>query len=99
MHTHNQKVGGPRSTSEATLFHQAQAGCQDSLSALMTRHDGLVQAVVRRQVLGQMPFFEALQAGRTTPREVWLFPPMPGPALCVMFGEPSRPMLVSIRSL
>ena len=64
MHTHSQKVGGPRSTSEATLFHQAQAGCQDSLSALMTRHDGLVQAVVRRQVLGQMPFFEALQAGR-----------------------------------
>lgn len=64
MHTHNQKVGGPRSTSEATLFHQAQEGCQDSLTALMTRHDGLVQAVVRRQVLGQMPFFEALQAGR-----------------------------------
>ncbi|MBC8492683.1 MAG: sigma-70 family RNA polymerase sigma factor [Chloroflexi bacterium] len=64
MHTHSQKVGGPRSTSEATLFHQAQAGCRDSLNALMARHDGLVQAVVRRQVLGQMPFFEALQAGR-----------------------------------
>jgi len=64
MHTHSQKIGGPRSTSEATLFRQAQAGCQDSLNALMTSHDGLVQAVVRRQVLGQMPFFEALQAGR-----------------------------------
>ena len=64
MHTHSQKVGGLRLTSEATLFHQAQAGCQDSLNALMARHDGLVQTVVRRQVLGQMPFFEALQAGR-----------------------------------
>jgi RNA polymerase sigma factor (sigma-70 family) len=30
----------------------------------MTRHDGLVQAVVRQQVLGDMPFTEALQAGR-----------------------------------
>jgi RNA polymerase primary sigma factor len=30
----------------------------------MARHDGLVQAVVRRQVLGQMPFADALQAGR-----------------------------------
>jgi RNA polymerase sigma factor (sigma-70 family) len=30
----------------------------------MSRHDGLVQAVVRRQVLGELPFDEALQAGR-----------------------------------
>jgi RNA polymerase sigma factor (sigma-70 family) len=30
----------------------------------MTCHDGLVQAVVRRQVLGDLPFAEALQAGR-----------------------------------
>jgi len=30
----------------------------------MARHDGLVQAVVRRQVLGDLPFAEALQAGR-----------------------------------
>jgi len=41
MHTHSQKIGGPRSTSEATLFRQAQVGCQDSLNALMARHDGL----------------------------------------------------------
>jgi len=68
MHTHTQKVGGLRSSSEATLFRQAQAGCQDSLNVLMARHDGLVQAVVRRQVLGQMPFSEALQAGR---RGLW----------------------------
>lgn len=35
-----------------------------SLNALMDRHDGLVQAVVRQQVLGDLPFAEALQAGR-----------------------------------
>jgi RNA polymerase sigma factor (sigma-70 family) len=30
----------------------------------MAGHDGLVQAVVRQQVLGELPFEEALQAGR-----------------------------------
>jgi RNA polymerase sigma factor (sigma-70 family) len=30
----------------------------------MERHDGLVHAVVRRQVLGDLPYAEALQAGR-----------------------------------
>jgi len=30
----------------------------------MTHHNGLVQAVVRQQVLGDLPFTEALQAGR-----------------------------------
>jgi RNA polymerase sigma factor (sigma-70 family) len=30
----------------------------------MGRHDGLVQAIVRRQYLGSLPFEEALQAGR-----------------------------------
>jgi RNA polymerase sigma factor (sigma-70 family) len=49
---------------EATQFIQAQAGCADSLNQLMVRHDGLVQAVVRQQVLGELPFEEALQAGR-----------------------------------
>jgi RNA polymerase sigma factor (sigma-70 family) len=57
-------VGGPSSTTEATLFQQAQAGCSTSLNKLMARHDGLVQAVVRQQVLGDLPFTEALQAGR-----------------------------------
>lgn len=51
-------------TSEATLFQQAQAGCRNSLDVLMARHAGLVHAVVRRQVLGDLPFAEALQAGR-----------------------------------
>jgi RNA polymerase sigma factor (sigma-70 family) len=30
----------------------------------MVTHEGLIQAVVRKQVLGQLPFAEALQAGR-----------------------------------
>jgi RNA polymerase sigma factor (sigma-70 family) len=64
MHIHNQAMGGPGILSEAAMFQQAQAGCPDSLNRLMTRHDGLVQAVVRRQVLGDLPFAEALQAGR-----------------------------------
>ncbi len=64
MHIHNQAMGGPGALSEAALFQRAQAGCPDSLNVLMARHDGLVQAVVRRQVLGDLPFAEALQAGR-----------------------------------
>ena len=64
MRTQTHKVGGPSSTTEATLFQQAQAGCTASLNALMERHDGLVQAIVRQQVLGDLPFTEALQAGR-----------------------------------
>ncbi len=64
MRTQTHEVGGPGSASEATLFQQAQAGRSDSLNTLMTRHDGLVQAVVRQQVLGNVPFTEALQAGR-----------------------------------
>ena len=58
------KSGPGVCTPEATQFSQAQAGCGESLSQLMTRHDGLVQAVVRQQVLGDLPFEEALQAGR-----------------------------------
>jgi RNA polymerase sigma factor (sigma-70 family) len=64
MRTQTHKVGGPSSTTEATQFQQAQAGCSTSVNELMTRHDGLVQAVVRQQVLGDLPFTEALQAGR-----------------------------------
>ncbi len=64
MRTQIHDVGGPGIASEATLFQQAQAGRSDSLNALMTRHDGLVQAIVRQQVLGDLPFAEALQAGR-----------------------------------
>jgi RNA polymerase sigma factor (sigma-70 family) len=64
MSTQTYEVGGPGRVSEATLFRQARAGCSVSLNKLMARHDGLVQAVVRQQVLGDLPFTEALQAGR-----------------------------------
>jgi len=57
-------VGDPDLHAEIPLFEQAQAGCQQSLDQLMRRHQGLVQAVVRQQYLGDLPFAEALQAGR-----------------------------------
>lgn len=49
---------------EAALFLRAQGGCRHSLNRLMAEHDGLVQTIVRQQVLGNLPFTEALQAGR-----------------------------------
>ena len=67
MHIHNQAMGGLGVLPEATLFQRAQSGCPDSLNALMIRHDGLVQVIVRRQVLGNLPFAEALQAGSHRP--------------------------------
>jgi RNA polymerase sigma factor (sigma-70 family) len=64
MCSRTQAVGGPRSTPEATQFRQAQAGCRDSLNRLMARHDGLVQAVVRRYGFGELAFAEAVHLGR-----------------------------------
>lgn len=64
MSLNSRTTGGSGAVLEATVFRQAQAGCRDSLNALMARHDGLVHAVVRRQVLGDLPFDEALHAGR-----------------------------------
>jgi len=55
---------GSGNPTEATLFRRAQEGCRHSLNRLMAEHDGLVQALVRQQVLGPLPFAEALQAGR-----------------------------------
>ena len=46
------------------LFRQAQAGCRACLNELMEKHDGLVHVVVRKQVLGDLPYDEAIQAGR-----------------------------------
>ena len=60
-----QRSGDPVLTNEIPWFERAQAGCRESLDHLMRRHDGLVQAVVRQQVLGDLPFLEILQAGRT----------------------------------
>ena len=56
--------GSPRPPSETALWQQAQVGCHKSVNLLMSRHDGLVYAVVRQQVLGALPYDEALQAGR-----------------------------------
>jgi RNA polymerase sigma factor (sigma-70 family) len=64
MRSRTQAVGGPGSTPEATRFRQAQAGCRDSLNLLMARHDGLVQAVVRRYGFGELAFTEAVHLGR-----------------------------------
>lgn len=49
---------------EAALFEQAQAGCEESLNALMSQHDGLVLAVVSQQALGELSYAEAIHAGR-----------------------------------
>lgn len=56
--------GSPGRFSETTLWPQAQAGCRTSVNRLMSQRDGLVHAVVRQQVLGQLAYEEALQAGR-----------------------------------
>jgi RNA polymerase sigma factor (sigma-70 family) len=64
MNPKNRATDGPGLPTGAALFRQAQAGCRNSLTRLMTAHEGLVQAVVRKQVLGHLPFANALQAGR-----------------------------------
>jgi RNA polymerase sigma factor (sigma-70 family) len=64
MCTHHCKTGGLSDRPEATLFAQARAGCKASLDVLMARHDGLVQAVVRRYGARRLPFEQAVQAGR-----------------------------------
>jgi RNA polymerase sigma factor (sigma-70 family) len=64
MNPRNRATDGPGTPTGAALFRQAQAGCRDSLARLMIVHEGLVHAVVRKQVLGDLPFAEALQAGR-----------------------------------
>jgi RNA polymerase sigma factor (sigma-70 family) len=64
MRTHTCQAGGSQDTPEASLFQRAQAGCAASLDELMARHDGLVQAVVRRYGARHLPFGQAVQAGR-----------------------------------
>ena len=54
----------PGPPAEVVHFRQAQTGGREILNALMERQDGLVDAVVRRQVLGDLPYAEALWAGR-----------------------------------
>lgn len=64
MHTQQRRTDDLGPTAEVVLFQQAQAGDAQSLNVLMERHDGLVHAAVRRQVLGDLPYAEALQVGR-----------------------------------
>jgi RNA polymerase sigma factor (sigma-70 family) len=64
MSTHHQHKDGSGLPPGAVPFREAQAGCDVCLNALMKEHDGLIHAVVRRQVLGDLPYAEALQAGR-----------------------------------
>jgi len=64
MHTQHHRTDDPGPPAEVALFRQAQTGGRESLNALIEMHDGLVHAVVRRQVLGDLPYAEALQAGR-----------------------------------
>ena len=63
-----EEASGPGVRPETTLFAQAQAGCAESLNALMEQHEGLVHLVVRRQWLLTLDYEEALQAGR---RGLW----------------------------
>ena len=64
MHNHNLPSGGISELAEAKLYRQVQAGCRACLNHLMSRHEGLVVSVVRRQTLGQLSFATALHAGR-----------------------------------
>ena len=45
-------------------FRCAQGGCRRCLNSLMERHKGLVQAVLRRQYRGDVPYDDLLQEGR-----------------------------------
>jgi RNA polymerase sigma factor (sigma-70 family) len=64
MHRQYHTTDDPGPPAEVVLFHQAQKGDHKSLNVLMERHDGLVHAVVRQQVLGELPYAEAIQTGR-----------------------------------
>jgi hypothetical protein len=92
MSTYRAESGfGP--TTETALFRQAQAGCSESMNRLMARHHGLVHAVVRQQVLGDLPFGEALQdCSITSPRPIPAWKPLRGPAAATvyLFPEPAR---------
>lgn len=59
-----EKESGSGHDPGATLLMQARAGCSDSLNELLQRHEGLVHLVVQRQWLLNLPYEEALQAGR-----------------------------------
>ena len=59
-----QESGFSSPRTEATLFEQAQAGSGESVNVLMEQHERLVRYAVKRQVLFDFPYAEAVQAGR-----------------------------------
>ena len=65
MQSKKQGQGGPATGGETTLYGQAQSGCRQSLNLLMSRHEGLIHAVIQEQYLYGLPYEEALQAGRS----------------------------------
>ncbi len=64
MEEEGRKESGLGKHPEARLFEQAQGGCEESLELLLGRHEPLVKYAVQRQNLGDLPYEEALQAGR-----------------------------------
>ncbi|MFC2037969.1 sigma-70 family RNA polymerase sigma factor [Chloroflexota bacterium] len=64
MNGRSQAADGPGTPTGAAPFRQAVTATRLCLARLMSTHEGLVHAVVREQVLGTLPFAEALQAGR-----------------------------------
>jgi len=64
MKTERKERTGLGRQPEASLYEQAQAGCLESLNELMERHEPLVLYAVKRQNLGDIPYEEAVQAGR-----------------------------------
>jgi hypothetical protein len=80
MHVHVPLADGPGEPTGAARFRQAQAEDRDSLNGLMAEHEALVQAVVRRQALGNLPFVKALQVGRVGlwRATFWAMPPSGG---------------------
>jgi len=69
------------------VFDCAQSGCQDCLGALMSRHDGLVHVVLRRQSRGGVAYEDLLQEGRIALwRAVLHFDPRHGAAFSTYAG-------------
>ena len=64
MKTAAKKQTGLRMPPEASKYERAQEGCRESLNQLMKRHEPLVLHAVKRQNLGDLPYEEAVQAGR-----------------------------------
>jgi RNA polymerase sigma factor (sigma-70 family) len=64
MKSEENQASGLGTPPEARLFGQAQAGCRESLNQLMESQEPLVLYAVQRQNLGDLPYQEAVQAGR-----------------------------------